>query len=131
MSPRSRHLVTVLAFAIVAPAIMAPAIPAQSVPGTGPRLDRSRAGISASLVVDAAAIAPAVPSARVEAPVPGSEVAAPLVPQPDALRRRGVPQMIIGGVAIIGGAIIGDDVGTIVSLGGLAYGLYGLYLYLN
>ena len=51
--------------------------------------------------------------------------------QPAILRKRGVSQMIIGGAALVGGAIVGDDVGTIVMLGGLGYGLYGLYLYLQ
>jgi len=52
-------------------------------------------------------------------------------PQPPIARKRGVPQMIIGGAALVGGAIIGDDVGTLVMIGGLGYGLYGLYLYLQ
>lgn len=52
-------------------------------------------------------------------------------PQPAIARKRGMPQMIIGGAALVGGAIIGDDVGTIVMLAGLAYGIYGLYLFLQ
>ena len=39
--------------------------------------------------------------------------------------------MIVGGAAFLTGAIIGDDAGTIVMLGGAAVGLYGLYLYLQ
>ena len=53
------------------------------------------------------------------------------VPQPSISRKRGVPQMIIGGAAILGGAIVGGDAGGIVSLAGLGFGLYGLYLYLQ
>ena len=52
-------------------------------------------------------------------------------PQPPITRKRGVPQLIIGGAAILGGAIVGGDAGGIVSLAGLGYGLYGLYLYLQ
>lgn len=52
-----------------------------------------------------------------------------------ALRRRAMsrPQtyMVIGGAAFLAGAIIGDDAGTIVMVGGAAIGLYGLYLYLQ
>ena len=50
-----------------------------------------------------------------------------------AVRRtgNGVPQMVIGGAAILGGAIVGGDAGGIVSLAGLGVGLYGLYLYLQ
>lgn len=83
---------------------------AQSAPG--PRLGANRAGIQAALVV--------APAARALA-----------LPQPAIARKRGVPQMIIGGAAILGGALIGNDAGTIVMLGGLGYGLYGLYLYLQ
>ena len=39
--------------------------------------------------------------------------------------------MIIGGATFLAGAIIGDDAGTIVMVGGAAVGLYGLYLYLQ
>ena len=53
------------------------------------------------------------------------------VRQPDGMRRRGVPHMIIGGVALIVGGVIGNDAGTIVMLGGLGVGLYGLYLFLQ
>lgn len=77
----------------------------------GPRLAWTRAGIAA--VRDAAG----------DALVP--------VPQPSITRKRGVPQMIIGGAAILGGAIVGGDAGGIVSLAGLGVGLYGLYLYLQ
>lgn len=79
-------------------------------PIAGPRLDQGRSGIAA--VREAARTAPA--------PVP-QEIS----------RRRGVPQMIIGGAAILGGALVGDDAGSIISVAGLVYGLYGLYLYLQ
>lgn len=77
----------------------------------GPRLDRARIGIAVAHETSSAAFA--------------------AVPQPSISRRRGVPQMIIGGAAILGGAIVGGDAGGIVSLAGLGYGLYGLYLYLQ
>jgi hypothetical protein len=44
---------------------------------------------------------------------------------------RNVVWMIIGGGMLVGGAIIGDDVGTIVSVTGLVIGLVGLYRYLR
>lgn len=44
---------------------------------------------------------------------------------------RGQALMIIGGAALLTGAIIGGDAGTIVMLGGAGVGLYGLYLYLQ
>ncbi|HEY4305307.1 MAG TPA: hypothetical protein VGM82_12600 [Gemmatimonadaceae bacterium] len=39
--------------------------------------------------------------------------------------------MVVGGVALIVGAIIGDDPGTIIMVGGAIVGLYGLYQYLQ
>jgi hypothetical protein len=49
--------------------------------------------------------------------------------------RRGVNQdvalMIVGGAAIVAGAIIGGDAGTIFMVGGAVIGLWGLYNYLQ
>ena len=39
--------------------------------------------------------------------------------------------MVVGGAAIIVGAIIGDDPGTVIMVGGAIIGLYGLYQYLQ
>lgn len=39
--------------------------------------------------------------------------------------------MIVGGAALITGAIIGGDPGTIIMVGGAIIGLYGLYQYLQ
>ena len=39
--------------------------------------------------------------------------------------------MIIGGAIFLAGAIIGDDAGTVIMVGGAALGIYGLYLYLD
>lgn len=89
------------------------AAPAATATLAGPRLEASRAGI----------VAPA-------STIGVAETAQP-APQNPALRRRGVPQMIIGGAALIGGAIIGDDAGAIISIAGLGVGLWGLWLYLQ
>lgn len=78
-------------------------------PAGGPRLEQARAGVRVVREASAPAVAP----------------------QPPITRQRGVPQMIIGGAALLGGAIIGGDAGSIVMLGGLGFGLYGLYLYLQ
>jgi hypothetical protein len=106
---RSPSLLALLVVAVAALAFPA-SIRAQAAPG--PRLDAQRAGIHAPLVTTPAVL----------------EVS---LPQPAVARKRGVPQMIIGGAALVGGALIGGDAGTIVMLGGLGYGLYGLYLYLQ
>jgi hypothetical protein len=45
--------------------------------------------------------------------------------------RRSETLMIVGGAIFVAGAIIGDDAGTIIMIGGAAVGIYGLYLYLQ
>ncbi|MBK7906415.1 MAG: hypothetical protein IPJ78_07610 [Gemmatimonadetes bacterium] len=76
----------------------------------GPRVETARAGV------------------RALAPVEARTAPAPM-------RRADTKQsrtyMILGGAALLGGAIIGDGVGSIIMLGGLGVGLYGLYLYLQ
>jgi hypothetical protein len=42
-----------------------------------------------------------------------------------------VALMVVGGAALVVGAIIGDDPGTIIMVGGAIVGLYGLYQYLQ
>lgn len=86
----------------------------------------------------AAASGPALASrASGATPVAAAQVrASALEEESSALRRRarfGYPQtlMIVGGATFIAGALIGDDAGTIVMVGGAAVGLYGLYLYLQ
>jgi hypothetical protein len=39
--------------------------------------------------------------------------------------------MIVGGAALLAGAIIGGDAGTVMMVGGAGIGLYGLYLFLR
>lgn len=41
----------------------------------------------------------------------------------------GIPYMIAGGIAFLAGAIVGDDVGTILMLGGAGVGAYGAFIY--
>jgi hypothetical protein len=46
-------------------------------------------------------------------------------------RNQSRAMMIVGGVALVVGAIIGGDPGTIVMVGGAVVGLVGLYDYLR
>ena len=39
--------------------------------------------------------------------------------------------MIVGGAALLAGALINNQAGTVIMVGGAAVGLYGLYLYLQ
>ncbi len=77
----------------------------------GPTLDGATVGIRHS--VDQAATAPANVGAAVQNGTSSTAL------------------MIVGGAAFLAGAIIGDDAGTIIMVGGAAVGLYGLYLYLQ
>ena len=43
--------------------------------------------------------------------------------------RAGIPWIIAGSVLIVGGAIIGDDVGTVLMTGGVGSTAYGLFIY--
>ena len=43
----------------------------------------------------------------------------------------GVPLMVVGGAAIIGGLVVGGGAGGAIAVGGLLVGLYGLYEYLQ
>ncbi len=54
-----------------------------------------------------------------------------VVPQQRQGMRRSTTLMIIGGAIFLAGAIIGDDAGAIIMIGGAATALYGLYIYLD
>ena len=73
---------------------------------------------------------PSTSSARVAAHAISTSSGAPAVFQ-DKKPKRSVVFMIVGGAALIVGAVIGDDAGTIVMVGGAAMGLYGLYRFLT
>jgi hypothetical protein len=84
-------------------------------------------------------MAPLVPhgaTPELVAPMPLAElraedIAEPLLLQPQARNRnrRGVPLMIAGGALFVAGAVVGDDAGTILMLGGAGVGAWGLYVY--
>jgi hypothetical protein len=74
---------------------------------------------------------PSVASARVASRAVSTTRGAPAVIQNRTSNRNSVALMIVGGAALVVGAVIGDDAGTLVMLGGAAVGLYGLYLFLT
>jgi hypothetical protein len=121
---------------------------------------RSRHALHAALVAglvlgaaarpaNAQALAPRTPPADVAAPkrpVTGPTLdAASVAVRPAetkelklnaaAAPRRGYGQpvalMVVGGAAVLTGLIIGEDVGTVIAVGGAVMGLYGLYEYLQ
>src|SRR5256885_3033413 len=56
---------------------------------------------------------------------------ASLAPRSNAGLGQSQAMMIVGGAAILVGAIIGGDAGTVFMVGGAVVGLYGLYQYLQ
>ena len=70
-------------------------------------------------------------SARVAMHAAETRRGAPPVLQNKKSNRNAVAMMIVGGAALVIGAVIGNNAGTIVMLGGAGIGLYGLYLFLT
>lgn len=88
----------------------------------------ARAQVSESRPVSGPTVAAArvavTPDLRMDARVPASLDLRQRLTRSESL-------MIIGGAIFLAGAIIGDDPGTIIMIGGAAVGIYGLYLYLQ
>lgn len=92
---------------------------------------------------EGSATAGAVPIVAVPAPVigpvhaPAGIVRAEAVPaealylQNSGRGNRNVVWMIVGGGLLLGGMIVGGDVGTVLSVTGLVVGLVGVYRYLQ
>ena len=74
---------------------------------------------------------PRLASARVAAHAESAPIGAAPVIQNRGSNRNAVALMAVGGAALVIGAVIGDDAGTLVMLGGAVVGLYGLYLFLT
>jgi len=74
---------------------------------------------------------PTLASARVATHAVSAPRGAPPVIQNRSSNRNAVALMAVGGAALVVGAVIGDDAGTLVMLGGAVVGLYGLYLFLT
>jgi hypothetical protein len=109
---------SVVALALVAPAPVAtaqstPSATPDVAPAPGPRVSAARVGIS--------------PLARRDVTV----TPAPILQSQESRRRSGQMLTIIGGAIFVAGLIIDDDVGTIVALGGLGLGIYGLLQWLQ
>jgi hypothetical protein len=108
--------VSVVALALVAPAPEASAQSSRAAAAAtapGPRASAARVGIS---------------------PVARRDVTAaptPILQSQESRRRSGQMLTIIGGGIFLAGLLIGDDVGTIVALGGLGLGIYGLLQWLQ
>ena len=81
-------------------------------------------------------VAPSMNAARVGLSRSETAVRLDAAAEAERLRRRLTKReaqtwMIVGGAAAVAGLLIGDDVGTVMAVGGAAGGLWGLYNYLQ
>ncbi len=78
-----------------------------------------------------ASVGPTVAAASLSPRVAEQPAATPTTNSSDFALTNGEKLMVLGGAALITGAIIGDAPGTIIMIGGGAVLLYGLYLQLG
>lgn len=106
-------------------AVSAPSVPV-SAPATDPvptAAEQLRTGIAGGAAL-AEQLAASMDRAHMNR---GEAVDAPALQE---IRSRGaVPLMAAGGALFIAGLLIGDDLGTLLSVGGAVVGAYGVYLY--
>lgn len=84
-----------------------------------------------SLTGDPASAGPTVAAASLSPRLAEQPAATPTTNRSDFALTNGEKLMVLGGAALITGAIIGDTPGTIIMIGGGAVLLYGLYLQLG
>ena len=111
MNIRSRYLVLSAALAVAAPMGVGAQASERSERSPGPTIHAATAGVRANVDPHPLTAPVAVAQRR-----PGFD--------------RSEKLMLLGGAIFLTGAIIGDDAGTIIMIGGAATALYGLYLYL-
>ena len=119
----------------LAPLFVAAAASAQ-LPTTAPAAEARLVSAAPAAPAPAPTFKPAVAGPSVAVTSVAYAPAATPAPVPALQRRtatqnRGMTLMIVGGAALIGGLVIGDDAGTLIAIGGLGIGLYGLYLYVQ
>jgi hypothetical protein len=100
---------------------------------SAPTIDFRALSVSTPVAVSRTAAAPLAASPNsLRSAVHTRESLAPLsVNAKNANLGQSQALMVVGGAAIIVGAIIGDDPGTVIMVGGAIIGLYGLYQYLQ
>jgi hypothetical protein len=113
-------------FALAAAVLAAPiAASAQSTPATPPPTNTVTAP-------DSAPVGPTISSSVAYRPAASTDS---LSLEPQHRKSQGFGQagalMIAGGAGVVVGLLIGDDVGTLIAVGGAIVGLYGLYMYLK
>jgi hypothetical protein len=115
---RPLRLALLLALLALASPAFAPGLHAQALatstptPAPGPRYENLRAGLTANEQAPA--------ELQLSAAAKG----------PFGSKKNGKIAMIVGGAALVGGLIVGDDAGYAIAIGGLVVGLLGLWTYL-
>lgn len=124
---------TLAAAMLLAVSIVAPRAQAQAPSEQLASLDPVAAAPAQQPAIAPAELAPTGPSMDASTLSPRLATDSPL--EMNAMRSpsrgSGVGLMILGGAALITGAIIGGTPGTIIMVGGAVVGLYGLYVYLD
>jgi hypothetical protein len=91
----------------------------------GTAIDRLQVGFGQDLLLSAPTDRPDLTSAL--RPGPGPDLIAALDQQRHD-RRGGLTWLVVGGSLIGAGLLIGDDAGTVLSVGGALIAVYGVYL---
>lgn len=123
----------------VAPAVSLQAPPLVSAPVVAPELSMPAAPSVAPNSNNASGAAPAAATAPVKPRAAGlttrerakGELPVPTPRQENSGTRTNTALMIVGAAAIVLGAAVGDEAGTVLIIGGAGVGLYGLYRLLN
>jgi len=97
-------------------------------PASGQQRPTTDPGV-ALLTAPTPVLAPATPFAPVL--VTESATSLPIAPVPAMSEKQSVALMIVGGAALIVGALVDGDAGTIIMVAGGVTGLIGLYQYLR
>lgn len=105
---------------VLAAAIVAAAIPIQAHAQSANTMRVSGAPVASRMTVGVRKSLPA------PAPAPAP---APRIPRADTRQNRAM--MIVGGAAMLTGAVVRGDAGTMISVGGAVVFLWGLYQFLQ
>jgi hypothetical protein len=128
----SRHRNVTTAIALL---FLAAPLAAQGISPTAPEQHAAPVIASAPAATPQSAVdrAPSVAPARIGVPrdISASAPAPALLPSLAQSDSRSPAMMIVGGAALIVGAVVGGKAGTVIMVGGGVLGLVGLWKYLN
>ena len=141
--PIVRRLTTALAAVVLMSGALAAQNAVPTSPVSDPQLSPPDVPASVMLTADQSSVAAPDPVAAPVSQAPfaanatvgvhskSSDMPGPIAPPRADRHNQAVTLMIIGGAALLGGAIIGGSGGTLIAVGGIVCGAIGLYQYLN